>query len=890
MKLFSPAVNRALIALLAIGAVAAIVLAMMPPRVPKAPLEGAQLAGTRGIRLEAEQPVPRFDDARAPIVVAPPAQGQWTALAARDGSRAALSIVVEPVDDMERIRVQAPLPIGRWDLVLEDDARQTRWPVRFSEIPKPSETIVRLKAEAEALDVKARPAFWASAAKAATIADRQVAAVERGRACIAAGDMAQATVAYQEAARLAGEMGEIGEQAGRLRAAAWTLYRQRRFEEALSALDAGRLVLGDDADMQALARLQFLRGSIQRETGLYRDAMMNLQAAQRGAKRSSDKRMATMVADELAALLSDLGQHDAALRLLDANPATGPERGPRLTNRAWMEAQSRQPDYERVRADLESAISVLNDPDAQNVALVNLIGLDLMESRLAKARAHLARLDSVPGAFAGNYADLARGELALRSGRTGDAQRLFDKVHAAAKANYEAELNWQSKYGLLRVSLADGDLARSATLAADALLALDRFSRSAAVSDARATWLADQRQLINTAVEVQLRLDNARQALAVLDGTRAWVLRDLDARLRTERLSTDARSAWYAAQARYREKRLRLDSKARDCHRAPADERARCTAQLHDLRDDVEAAFDALYAILDETAPAALADAELPRLARGEALLTAMKLPDRVVSFWLDHQTVEVGVSTVEDPLRPFAHRLGAIEHLYVVGAAGMTLREAARDALAGTETTWSELPFAGLLAQPQLEAQGPPVVIADPASDLRHARAEGRAVHARLGGNMLLGAQATRSAALEALRSGARVLHFAGHGALDAESPWQAHLVLANDERLTLADLLVARPILGIVVLSGCETGVRGALSSQHAVGLPDAFLLSGARAVIATDRVVPDADARAFVDHFYRHPDWATRPAAAFASAVRALRAANNPIWTAFRLMGRA
>ena len=270
--------------------------------------------------------------------------------------------------------------------------------------------------------------------------------------------------------------------------------------------------------------------------------------------------------------------------------------------------------------------------------------------------------------------------------------------------------------------------------------------------------------------------------------------------------------------------------------------------------------------------------------------MTAVVLDGRAVVFWLEGDAVSVTDTTAANPLAPFAARLAGLEHLYVVGAPGLDLREATRDALIDSKTTWSEVPFAGLLAQPQMDAQGAPVIIADPGADLQHARAEGRAVHARLGGALLLGEAATRAAALSAISAGARVLHFAGHGALDAQSPWRAHLVLANDETLTLADLLVARPILGIVVLSGCETGVRGALSSQHAVGLPDAFLLAGARAVIATDRVVPDAAARAFVDHFYRHPDWATRPAAAFHSAVRALRAAGDPIWTAFRLMGRA
>ena len=892
MKLFSPTVRRALIAAVVIGAAAMIVMAIMPPDVVRTPLEGAQLAGTRGIRLEGEQPVPRFDDQRAPIVVAPPAQGQWSAYAARDGDRVQLTTVVEPVDDVQRIRVQAPLPIGRWDLVLEDDARHTRWPVRFAKVPTPSTVITRLKAEAEALAVADRPAFWVTAAQGdGALADRQVAAVELGRAHIAAGDMAKATLAYQDAARLAGEMGEIGEQAGRLRAAAWTLYRQRRFEEALSMLSDAGVVLTTMRDATATARSDYLRGCIERETGLFRSATSSLRRAVANASSTADESLRATCVNELATLLSDLGQHRTALDLLEETPTVGPAKGRRLTTRGWIASRLAQtaPEYLALaRKSLEEAMTYLKNPDVRFSALINLIELDLSEARLENVRRNLKQIDKDGAVFGQREVTLIRGTLALRTRSFVVASALFDEVLTEPLATHEER--WRAALGAAQVAHAQGDLAKAIKLANHAATALKQSSRQSAVSGARATWLADRKQLIETTVRLHLDRGHSLQALSALDGLRAWVFEDLDARLRVERLPKAERSAWFSAQAAYRRSRATLDAHQAECRHAPSDERPACAKQLTSLKSAVNAAFDEMYLVLDRSAPSAISNTRLPTLPANRALVTAFGFDGRVVAFWLQGPNVTVAETTAEDPLAPFVKRITEVEHLYVVGAAGVDLRKSARDTLADKSTTWSEVPFAGLLAQPQVDALGAPVVIADPTADLQHARAEGRAVHTRLGGSMLLGEQATQAATLDAISSGARVLHFAGHGALDAESPWQAHLLLANDERLTLADLLVARPILGIVFLSGCETGVRGALSSQHAVGLPDAFLLSGARAVIATDRVVPDADARTFVDHFYKHPDWASRPAAAFHSAVRALRAAGNPIWTAFRLMGRA
>lgn len=893
MKPSRPVMTRLLAGLLVLGGVGLLALAFTRPRTPMRPLPEAQLAGSRTIMLEATRPVYGFDDAQLPIVVVPPTDGRWRARAVGLGESRGLAVVAEPVDERVRLRVQGPLPVGRWTLAIEDDARLASWPVRFAAPPVESPAIARLTALAETQPVEGRPAVWRDGLEGLGAKDRIAARVEEARAWIAAGDLEAAAQAYEAAAAEAGAIGWVSEQAGRLRAAAWAFYRLRRFGVAHAVLKRVDALLARFEDAWARARLEYLRGCVLHETGMFREAATALRGAWIAARQFDDVSLGSTTTDVLASLLSDQGQHAEALDLLAATPESGAARGRRQNIRGWIAARAFRDDRRRwpaVRRDLEESLTHLDTPDARYIALTNLIGLDLHEGRLDAAARRIREVELIPGVFARLHIQLFRAELARQQGRFDDAEHDYRDLVETTRLTLDDELRWQAAFGLHRLSKRSGDLEAALGWLNEALAAVEMRSRRAAVSDARATWLADRRPLIEAAVLLHLERRDPRRALALLDATRAWVLRDLEARLRVERLTPHARNTWFAGQARYQEVREDFETEVRRCERKPADEQAVCRVRLRGHRRQVEAALDGLYAVLDAEAPALLADARLPVLASEQAVFAVARLESHWYGFLLSRESVRAERIELKAPLAAFSDGLIGVRHLYIVASGGMAARLLTDKAGMGDAMTWSELPFAGLLTHPFISAGGPAVVLADPTSDLQHARAEGEAVHRRIGGDILSGDAVTRDATLTALASGAKVVHFAGHGALDAESPWQAHLALANGETLTLADLLVAQPKVGLVVLSGCETGVRSALSTEYRVGLPDAFLLAGARAVIATDRVVPDADARAFIEHFYQSPDWAERPAAAFARAVRALRAAGNPIWSAFRLMGRA
>ena len=139
----------------------------------------------------------------------------------------------------------------------------------------------------------------------------------------------------------------------------------------------------------------------------------------------------------------------------------------------------------------------------------------------------------------------------------------------------------------------------------------------------------------------------------------------------------------------------------------------------------------------------------------------------------------------------------------------------------------------------------------------------------------------------LDAL-GGAPLFHLAGHGVLEPDHPWDAHLRLAADETIVLADLIARAPQIGVAVLSGCETGVPQALSRDERIGLPDALLAAGGRAVLAADRLLPDADAAQLIRVFYAHGG-ATEPAEALRAARVEMRARGDEAWRGWRVTGR-
>jgi len=95
----------------------------------------------------------------------------------------------------------------------------------------------------------------------------------------------------------------------------------------------------------------------------------------------------------------------------------------------------------------------------------------------------------------------------------------------------------------------------------------------------------------------------------------------------------------------------------------------------------------------------------------------------------------------------------------------------------------------------------------------------------------------ANKNAILNSNISLANCAHFGCHGKFEPDSPLESALKLANNERLTLLEILnLDLNQCRLVTLSACETGLTESKTSDEYIGLPFGFLLAGSPSMVST------------------------------------------------------
>jgi CHAT domain-containing protein len=125
----------------------------------------------------------------------------------------------------------------------------------------------------------------------------------------------------------------------------------------------------------------------------------------------------------------------------------------------------------------------------------------------------------------------------------------------------------------------------------------------------------------------------------------------------------------------------------------------------------------------------------------------------------------------------------------------------------------------------------------------------------------VLVGATATEASFKMQSLADYRVIHLAVHGVASVQFPDRAALVLGNGSASGEDGLLQAREIrdldlrADLVVLSACETGSGKLLGEEGIASLERAFLLAGAKSVIASLWTADDTYTIALMNRLYRH-----------------------------------
>ena len=125
----------------------------------------------------------------------------------------------------------------------------------------------------------------------------------------------------------------------------------------------------------------------------------------------------------------------------------------------------------------------------------------------------------------------------------------------------------------------------------------------------------------------------------------------------------------------------------------------------------------------------------------------------------------------------------------------------------------------------------------------------------------LLLGSNATETAFKSEPLSDFKIVHIAAHGFSDTQFPERSGLVLGVDPNSRDDGLLQVREIIrlrfnaDLVTLSACNTGVGKLEGEEGITNLVEAFLVSGAKAVVASLWSADDIYTSALMERFYTH-----------------------------------
>jgi hypothetical protein len=860
-------------------------------------LPAAELLGERLLL-----PRPEFDSELRPVIRVAGELPPATAFELSAGGRRVTAVVerTERRGDATLVWLGAPPLLGEGEIAwrVAGEARRT-WPVAWREPPdalpalRPIVALGRAGRHEEAL------AAIDAALPGLDGRSRHFARVERARALQRLGRTEAAVAAWREAADDARALGWPGEAARCLRAGSFAAFGAHDVTTADRLLAAAERQPAAELGPWESLRQGQQRGYLEVTLGdLVRGEALFRETAQRAWAFGADVDHAT-ARMALGMVLLREGRHEDALALLAevrpyfaAHPEDRRNHAAFLVDEGWAlmggyAADDARRDLQAARARFEEARAIyraLGERSSEAFCAAELASVTLLAGDVAGARAAAAesrRLDPDGVGLMRGWQSLIEGDIELADGRAEAARARFERAaQEALGAGPDAEALWRARYGVGRARLAAGEIAAARASFGEALRILEAVGRHTPLTEARGAFYAERRALVDDTFRLALRSGDPGAAFEVADAAQARIVATLETQARLARLDGAARDRHRARVGDWLRRRDDYEREGRELWRLPADALAARQAERERQREALQAELEELYRALDAEAP--------PRFPPGGAVaaVQAALEPDAALvlyarsgaavhAFWLERARLEHAEVSPGDLLAPFRDRLPS--RLYVVPGGVAEARALHRTA--GVPVGY--LPYAGLLARPRAPTPDGAVVVADPTGDLPEARSEGALVAGRFpGATLLAGEAATRPAVIAAL-AGARVFHFAGHGALESASPWDGRLRLAGGAWLTLADVLTTPVRADLVVLDGCDTARTGALGGER-FGLAEAFLLAGARAVIAADRPVRDEALTALVGALYA-ADVVSAPGAAL-RAVRGLPEAD-----AFRLLGR-
>ncbi|MFN3199415.1 MAG: CHAT domain-containing protein [Bradymonadia bacterium] len=811
--------------------------------------------------------------------------GGWLFQVEAEGLPELSSGVLRLVDAHER-------EVGRW---------RARWDVPPGERPTQAEAVkLRKKGElkpAEALlrarvtELKGEDLMWAQ--------------VELGRVLGRLGRQGEACEMWLEAAKTAESLGWVSEAGARHRACAYYALMDMRLDDVTGMLKAGeRYVL--EVDYGGRARgLYYEALKLITESEFHR-ALLKYREAYTVSRGGGSPMETSALGLELLDVNYRLGRLDGVSQLLpellsivegcEGLPASYCLQGKAgilgiaLNANAASEQNQKVEQSKLALVDLLEHAKALSEEDVEVSAALNLAWFEYQYGELERAEAYLNRLKGRMKPESQRLWRLIRAELAFSRGQVSEAmsgyQALLDAELSQTRSE-ASDLVWRATLGLARVYRAQKAHVEARTMYLKASGLLVASAANASARHGFSSYIGDNGDVFSEAMgfcQSQMDTDCVETVIMLAVSNFYTVLYQVAQRSVSE--SQGARLLKKRLEALESEIALAYDEREIRVLNSQAE------AIKHSLKKEVESAFfkpsdthSTRYAIRPEAGshtfelivyPSGDACTVLHRAAEAVAFKDhyLSECNSKTLKAWLTKRTLGEGTQVLlTSPLREFD-----LAELELNG-----------QPLSARHLVTSMVPVPGVSSA---LSEGPFTLLADPESNLPGARVEAQALNDLLGNNALqinlkVGSEATRANLIESIQH-SRLVHFAGHGVIRHGDPWTSHLRLSERQTLSVEDVLQTQVKAETLVLNGCDTGKGGNVKGGARIGLPEAFLIAGARFVVGTERPIEDGESLEFMKDFYRlYPTQGTPRA--FHEAQKRAQQRGDEVWRAFRLWSR-
>jgi CHAT domain-containing protein len=548
----------------------------------------------------------------------------------------------------------------------------------------------------------------------------------------------------------------------------------------------------------------------------------------------------------------------------------------------------------------------------------------------------------------------ALAELALREGRPADAARLGEEALTLARQTEGPEREWSARLVLARAARASGDL-EGALAHLRAGVGLINGVRGRVRSDVGKVGYLETRQgVFYEMVDALEAAGRPAEALEAAEAARSRAFADL---LAGRQLAFKPADAASVAEIREAEAVLRAPARAGAGTSAGDDLLRKRAAAETDLGRQLRSLHTAQPELASLVVAEPVAASEIAATARRlDATIVEYFVTDRRVFVWvvspagqIRSARVELAREELRGKVRGLQDALNAMDvaalrdprpvrrllsdlHRWLVAPLGPHLPSDSRALVyVVPHDVLLTVPFAALvdergryMVERHTLASAPSVgilrytagkkhrvtsmrrphllALADPRPPegsgfgrLPGARAEVHAIGRSFAAprRTVLLADHASEANVKRLGAGQTYLHFAVHGLVRDDRPWESALVLSagggEDGWLRAAEVFGLDLRADLVVLSGCSTGL-GKVTGDGVLGLARAFFYAGTPSVVVSQWDVSDRATAFVMDRFYAGLRREQSKAHALRSAQLAGRArfSHPALWAAFALMG--